>query len=176
MLARDRGGPAIAGQLLVCPVTDGTFERPSFGENATGYFLIRSLMYWFWDLYCAPADRSDPRASPLRGRLEGLPPAFVVTAEFDPLRDEGIAYAEALAAAGVPVEQLQARGHIHSSFTMVDVIATAVSGREKMAQALQRFAGLEEPGSCQKRRNSTRRRPEWIGGRIVDIGPWNGRL
>jgi acetyl esterase/lipase len=86
-----------------------------------------------------------PRASPLRGRLEGLPPAFVVTAEFDPLRDEGIAYAEALSAAGVPVEQLQAPGHFHTSFTMVDVIATAVSGREKMAQALQRFAGLEEP-------------------------------
>jgi hypothetical protein len=61
-------------------------------------------------------------------------------------RDKGIAYAEALAAAGVPVEQLQACGHIHSSFTMVDVIATAVGGREKMAQALQRFAGLEEPG------------------------------
>ena len=78
----------------------------------------------------------------MRGRLEGLPPAFVVKAEFDPLRDEGIAYAEALAAAGVPVEQLQARGHFHSSFTTV--IATAVSGREKMAQALQRFAGLEE--------------------------------
>ena len=101
-----------------------------------------------------------PRASPLRGRLEGLPPAFVVTAEFDPVRDECIAYAEALAAAGVPVEQLQARGHFHSSFTMVDVIATAVSGREKMAQALQRFAGLEEPGAWQKRRNSRRRRPE----------------
>ena len=105
-------------------------------------------MYWFWDLYCAPADRSDPRASPLRGRLEGLPPAFVVTAEFDPLRDDGIACAEA--AAGVPVEQVQARGHFHSSFTMVDVIATAVSGREKMAQALQRFAGLEGLGALPK--------------------------
>jgi len=149
-LARDRGGPAIAGQLLVCPVADGTVERPSYGENATGYFLTRPLMHWFWDLYCAPADRSDPRASPLLGRLEGLPPAFVVTAEFDPLRDEGIAYAEALAAAGVPVEQLQAHGHFHSSFTMVDVIATAVDGREKMAQALQRFAGVDESGALPK--------------------------
>jgi acetyl esterase/lipase len=84
----------------------------------------------------------------LRGGLEGLPPACVVTAEFDPLRDEGIVYAEALAAAGVPVEQVQAPGHIHSSFTMVDVIATAVSGREKMAQALQRFArSLHTEGS-----------------------------
>jgi cation diffusion facilitator CzcD-associated flavoprotein CzcO/acetyl esterase/lipase len=140
-LARDRGGPAIAGQLLVCPVTDCRFDRPSYIENATGYFLTRSLMYWFWDLYCSPADRSDPRVSPLRGELAGLPPAFVATCEFDPLRDEGIAYADALAAAGVPVEQLQARGHFHSSFTMVDVVMTGVEGRVKMAQALRRFAG-----------------------------------
>ena len=66
------------------------------------------------------------------------------------MRNECIAYAEALAAAGVPVEQLPARGHFHSSFTMVDMIATTVSGREKMAQALQRFAGLEEPGALPK--------------------------
>ena len=132
----------IAGQLLVCPVTDCTFDRPSYNENATGYFLTRSLMYWFWDIYCSPADRTDPRASPLRGKLAGLPPAFVVTCEFDPLRDEGIAYAEALAAAGVPVEQLQARGHFHSSFTMVDVVITGVSGRVQMAETLRRFAGL----------------------------------
>jgi cation diffusion facilitator CzcD-associated flavoprotein CzcO/acetyl esterase/lipase len=141
-MARDRGGPAIAGQLLVNPVTDCTFDRPSYVDNATGYFLTRSLMYWFWDLYCSPADRTDPRVSPLRGKLEGLPAAFVATCEFDPLRDEGIAYAEALAAAGVPVEQLQAHGHFHSSFTMVDVVATGVSGRAKMAEALRRFAGM----------------------------------
>ena len=141
-LARDRGGPLIAGQLLVCPVTDSTFDRASYTENATGYFLTRSLMYWFWDLYCSPAERTDSRASPLRGKLAGLPPAFVATCEFDPLRDEGIAYAEALAAAGVPVEQLQARGHFHSSFMMVDVVLTGVDGRVKMAEALRRFAGL----------------------------------
>jgi acetyl esterase/lipase len=97
-------------------------------------------MYWFWDIYCSPADRTDPRVSPLRGQLAGLPPAFVVTSEFDPLRDEGIAYAEALAAHGVPVSQLKARGHFHSSFTMVDVIITGVSGREQMAEALRIFA------------------------------------
>jgi hypothetical protein len=139
-LARDRGGPQISGQLLVCPVTDCTFDRPSYNENATGYFLTRSLMYWFWDIYCSPADRTDPRASPLRGKLEGLPPAFVVTCEFDPLRDEGIAYAEALVAAGVPIEQLEARGHFHASFAMVDVVITGVSGRARMAEALRRFA------------------------------------
>jgi acetyl esterase/lipase len=144
-LARDRGGPQIAGQLLICPVTDCTFDRPSYNDNATGYFLTRSLMYWFWDLYCSPADRTDPRVSPLRGKLEGLPPAFVATCEFDPLRDEGVAYAEGLAAAGVPVEQLQACGHFHSSLTMVDVVITGVSGRIKMAEALQRFAETDQP-------------------------------
>jgi cation diffusion facilitator CzcD-associated flavoprotein CzcO/acetyl esterase/lipase len=139
-LARDRGGPEIGGQLLVNPVTDCSFDRPSYTENATGYFLTCSLMYWFWDIYCSPTDRTDPRVSPLRGKLAGLPPAFVVTSEFDPLRDEGIAYAEALAAHGVPVSQLKARGHFHSSFTMVDVIITGVSGREQMAEALRIFA------------------------------------
>ena len=148
-LARDRGGPPISGQLLVCPVTDCTFDRPSYVDNATGYFLTRSLMYWFWDLYCSPADRTDPRVSPLRGKLEGLPPALVATCEFDPLRDEGVAYAEALAAAGVPVEQLKARGHFHSSLTMVDVVITGVSGRVQMAEALRRFAGL--PGQDNQR-------------------------
>ncbi|MDA9540298.1 steroid monooxygenase [Bradyrhizobium sp. CCBAU 21362] len=141
-LARDRGGPEIAGQLLVCPVTDCDFDRSSYNDNATGYFLTRSLMYWFWDLYCSPADRTDPRVSPLRGKVSGLPPAFVVTCEFDPLRDEGIAYAEAMAAAGVPVEQLKARGQFHSSFAMVDVVITGVPGRVQMAEALRRFAGL----------------------------------
>src|SRR4029078_6140330 len=141
-LARDRGGPEIAAQLLVCPVTDCNFDRPSYTENATGYFLTRSLMDWFWDLCSAPADRPDPRGSPLRGKVAGLPPAFVATCEFDPLRDEGIAYAEAMAAAGVPVEQLQVHGHFHSSFAMVDVVITGVPGRTKMAEALRRFAGL----------------------------------
>jgi acetyl esterase/lipase len=72
-LARDRGGPQIAGQLLVCPVTDCRFDRPSYADNAVGYFLTRSLMFWFWDIYCSPADRTDPRASPLRGNLRNLP-------------------------------------------------------------------------------------------------------
>jgi cation diffusion facilitator CzcD-associated flavoprotein CzcO/acetyl esterase/lipase len=143
-LARDRGGPEIAGQLLVCPVTDCSFDRPSYDDNATGYFLTRSLMYWFWDIYSSPADRIDPRVSPIRGQLAGLPPAYIVTCEFDPLRDEGIAYGDALATAGVKVEQLKAHGHFHSSFAMVDVVITGVSGRVQMAKALRRFAGLPE--------------------------------
>jgi acetyl esterase/lipase/cation diffusion facilitator CzcD-associated flavoprotein CzcO len=141
-LARDRGGPEIGGQLLVCPVTDCDFARPSYSENAEGYFLTRALMNWFWDLYCSPADRTDPRVSPLRGNLAGLPQAFVVTCEFDLLRDEGVAYADAMAAAGVPVEQLKARGQFHMTYSMVDMIITGAAGRAKMARALRRFAGL----------------------------------
>jgi cation diffusion facilitator CzcD-associated flavoprotein CzcO/acetyl esterase/lipase len=140
-LARDRGGPQISGQLLVCPVTDCRFDRASYIDNANGYFLTRSLMFWFWDLYASPADRTDPRASPLLGKLEGLPQAFVATCEFDPLRDEGVAYAEAMAGVGVPVEQLKAPGHFHSSLLMVDVVITGVAARVQMAEALRRFAG-----------------------------------
>ena len=159
-LARDRGGPRISGQLLICPVTDCVFDRPSYNDNATGYFLTRSLMYWFWDIYCSPADRTDPRASPLRGKLAGLPPAFVVTCEFDPLRDEGIAYAEALAGAGVPVEQLEARGHFHASFTMVDVVITGVSGRARMAEVLHRFAAQPQATGRWDRGVRPHRKPE----------------
>src|SRR6185503_9393678 len=109
-LVRDAGGPQIAGQLLLTPVTDSDLTRPSYVENADGYVLTTPLMKWFWDHYAEPAVRSDPRAAPLRAQdLSRLPPACVVTCEFDPLRDEGVAYAEALAAAGVPTRQVAAR-------------------------------------------------------------------
>ena len=143
-LARDRGGPQIAGQLLLCPVTDCDFDRPSYRENAEGYFLTRPLMDWFWDMYCPPSRANRSARLAAARQTGGLPQAFVVTCEFDPLRDEGIAYAQAMAAAGVPVEQLNARGQMHSSFTMVDVVITGVSGRQKMAEALRRFAGLAQ--------------------------------
>jgi cation diffusion facilitator CzcD-associated flavoprotein CzcO/acetyl esterase/lipase len=141
-LACDRAGPKLSGQLLICPVTDSDFTRPSYKENADGYFLTRSLMDWFWANYCDPANRKDPRVAPLHGKLEGLPPAFVATAEFDPLRDEGRAYAEALAKAGVSVERFDGPGQFHSSYAMVDVVVTATPAREQMAAALRRFAGL----------------------------------
>jgi cation diffusion facilitator CzcD-associated flavoprotein CzcO/acetyl esterase/lipase len=151
--ARDRGGPEIAGQLLICPVTDGDFSRPSYSENAEGYFLTRSLMAWFWDNYCPASHRADPRAAPLHGKLAGLPPAHVVTCEFDPLRDEGQAYAEAMAAAGVPVRELRARGQFHMSPAMVDVVVTSAPMREDMARALRRFAGeaVEAPNAAAHR-------------------------
>ncbi len=138
-MARDAGGPRILGQLLVTPVTDSDMSRGSYQENAEGYVLTTPLMHWFWDHYADPADRSDPKASPLRGDLSNLPPAVVVTSEFDPLRDEGIAYAEALAAAGVTVEHVAAHGHLHTTLTMVDVVLSGARIRAEMAKGLQSF-------------------------------------
>jgi acetyl esterase/lipase len=139
-LAHDAGGPRIAGQLLLTPVTDCDTSRPSYIENADGYVLTASLMKWFWDHYADPAARTDPKASPLRARdLSKLPPAFVVTCEFDPLRDEGLAYAHALAAAGVPARHVTARGHTHTSLTMVDVVVSGAAIRAEMGNALRGF-------------------------------------
>ncbi|MUL63304.1 steroid monooxygenase [Mycobacterium sp. CBMA 234] len=134
--ARDHGGPQINGQLLLTPVTDAQ-SYPSYEENADGYGLTAPLMQWFGEHYGGPGD--DPRRAPLRGDLAGLPPAMVVTCQFDPLRDEGNAYAVALAAAGVPTEHLQARGHTHLSLTMVDLVVSGAPLRAQMADALRRF-------------------------------------
>lgn len=139
-VARDTGGPEIAGQLLVTPVTDGDVSRSSYAENGEGYVLTRSLMDWFFDNYVDSGQRQDPRLAPLLADdLSNLPPSLVVTCQFDPLRDEGAAYAEALAAAGNSAVHLPARGHIHTSLTMVDVVISGAPVRAEMAAALQRF-------------------------------------
>jgi acetyl esterase/lipase/cation diffusion facilitator CzcD-associated flavoprotein CzcO len=135
-LARDAGGPDIISQLLLTPVTDSDLSRPSYAGNGEGFVLTAALMRWFWDHYADETDRAHPKAAPLLGTLAGLPPAVVVTAEFDPLRDEGEAYAEALAAAGVPVRQIRARGHIHTSLTMVDAVISGSPVRAEIAEAL----------------------------------------
>jgi acetyl esterase len=124
--ARDRGGPALAYQLLVYPVTDHDFERPSYRENADGYLMSAAGMRWFWDQYVDDVDaRSHPEASPVRGTCAGLPPAHVVTAELDPLRDEGEAFAERLREAGVAVTHTRYDGVVHGFFGMVDVLEPA---------------------------------------------------
>lgn len=111
--------PDIAAQLLVYPATDVLGEYASREENATGYFLDQPTLIWFIGHYADTAsDLADPKISPLHGELAGQPPAVVVTAEYDPLRDEGIAYADALAAAGVPVHQTTYPGLIHGFFDM----------------------------------------------------------
>jgi acetyl esterase/lipase len=140
--AKLAGGPTIVGQVLLCPVTDGTTKRPSYDANADGYGLTESLMDWFWDHYCDPADRADPKASPLRADdLAGLPPALVVTCQFDPLRDEGDAYAAALADAGVAVRHLPCPGQTHTSIPAVDAMMTSEYARAAMAEALRDFLG-----------------------------------
>src|SRR6185369_6203130 len=145
-MARDAGGPDIAGQVLVTPVTDCDLTRESYVVNADGFVLTTALMRWFWDHYADTADRTDPKASPLRAPdLSGLPPALVVTCEFDPLRDEGAAYAEALAAAGVEARHLPCRGQIHTSVPAVDMMLSATSARAEIGAALRRF--LAAPAS-----------------------------
>lgn len=111
-------GRELAGQLLIYPATDMTSGYPSYAENGHGYFLELPTMKWFSDNYVGGADRADPRISPIKGNLEGLAPAVVVTAEFDPLRDEGIAYAKALESSGVTTTYMHCDGLIHGFFAM----------------------------------------------------------
>jgi acetyl esterase len=147
LMARERSTPPITGQVLVYPVIDAACDASSYTENGEGYFLEASGMRWFWDHYLGPdGDGTHQYASPNRASdLSGLPPAVVITAEFDPLRDEGNAYAAALEAAGVPVTLLQARGHTHTSISMVDVVLSGAPVRAAMADALKQFVGASVP-------------------------------
>lgn len=123
-LSRDREGPPIVCQLLVYPVIDGTnFDTRSYVENAIGFGLSRDDMMWFWDQYTDKADRANPYASPIHAdTLKNLPPALVMTAEYDVLRDEGEAYGERLKEEGVDAEVIRYDGFIHGFFGETDVI------------------------------------------------------
>jgi acetyl esterase len=113
---RDEGGPKLCGQLLNCPVTDYDMSLPSYRDNAEGYFLTLETMRWFENHYLNEAEhRRHPHAAPLRAKdFAGLPPAYVLTAFYDPLRDEGEAYADKLAAAGVAVVKKRYSNMIHA--------------------------------------------------------------
>jgi cation diffusion facilitator CzcD-associated flavoprotein CzcO/acetyl esterase/lipase len=138
--ARDNGGPELCGQLLLTPVTDGSREYPSMRQNAEGYVLTKALMDWFWGHYADGKQRKDPKASPLlASSLAGLPPTTIITAQFDPLRDEGDAYADALAKAGVKVHHIRAGGHTHTSISMAGVVLSGEPYRQKMADAVRGF-------------------------------------
>lgn len=129
LMSRDRGAPRLAYQLLLFPVIAPARDTPfaSYSENADGYLLTRGAMEWFWDHYLSdPAQGTDPYAAPWHAAdVAGLPPAMVTTAEFDPLRDEGRAYAGRLADAGVPVTSITYDGLIHDFILMGGAIGAA---------------------------------------------------
>jgi acetyl esterase/lipase len=119
VMARDRGGPPIAGQLLIYPVIAADFDNDSYRLFGKGFYNPKPALQWYWDQYVpALADREHPYASPLRANLAGLPPAIIVVAGHDPLRDEGIAYADALEGAGVVTVRCPFEGGIHGFMTM----------------------------------------------------------
>ena len=132
LLAREAGGPPIRFQLLVYPATDGRLKWPSLSENAKGYFMTSEDVEWFYQQY-APPDREDWRMSPLLAADHSeLPSALIITAEFDPIRDEGEAYASALAEDGVTAGLVRFEGMIHGFFGMH---ATVDAARRAMDQA-----------------------------------------
>jgi acetyl esterase len=140
LLAKQRRGPRLLQQVLICPATDARFDQASFDEFAEGYFLTPSAMHWFWDHY-APDHRirDAPTASPLRASLrdlEGLPPALVLTAEADVLRDQGEAYARKLTAAGVRVTAVRYLGVIHN-FIILNALSRTQSARGGLQQVTQ---------------------------------------
>jgi acetyl esterase len=138
LLARDRSGPPITQQVLIYPVIDAGCDTKSFYENADGYFLEGDTMRWFWTQYLgADGDGTHPHASPCRAPDHaGLPPAVVITAEYDPLRDEGEAYAEMLRAAGVPVTSARYDGMIHGFVSMPSLFPEADQAVAVIAEAL----------------------------------------
>jgi acetyl esterase len=140
--ARDRGGPHLDLQILVYPVTDCDFSRPSYNAPENQLLLSRPTMEWFWHHYLPdPQARTQPDASPLRHPdLRGLPPAYVLLAEHDPLFDEGLDYARALEAAGVPVECETAEGQMHIFFQMANLLPGYAEGLEKVAARIRTVA------------------------------------
>jgi acetyl esterase len=139
LLARDRKGPELRYQALLYPVTDAACDTQSFHDLAQGYLLSRDMMRWFWECYLdKPGDADNPLASPLRAaNLAGLPPATVVTAEYDPLRDEGEAYAARLISAGVAVVSRRYLGMIHGFASMPSITPVAARAMHDIAGDLR---------------------------------------
>jgi acetyl esterase len=136
IMARDRGGPVLSGQLLLYPMIAADFDTESYRLFGRGYYNPKPALQWYWDCYVPTAgDRTHPYAAPLHAELSGLPPAVVVIAGHDPLRDEGLAFGAALQAAGVPTVQLRYEGGIHGFMTM-PMLDIAHEARKRAAAAL----------------------------------------
>jgi acetyl esterase len=145
------GGPPVALQVLVYPVTDCDLESTSYRDPANQLMLSRDSMMWFWDHYAPdPEARLHPDASPLRSAsFAGLPPAVILTAEHDVLRDEGELYATRLVKAGVPVRHQRFAGQMHGFFTMVDVLPGAAAGLDYVAAAIdERLWPSDQESGC----------------------------
>ncbi|MDT7658274.1 MAG: acetyl esterase [Pseudonocardiales bacterium] len=140
LAARDRGGPELAAQLLIYPVTDFNFGTASYQDNREGYLLTKGSMQWFWAHYLGAQDLDkDPYACPLRAdSLVGLPPAYVATSEYDPLRDEGEAYARRLEEAGVAVTAKRFDGMLHGFFWMLAAVPSAAGVLDDMVGVLRK--------------------------------------
>jgi acetyl esterase len=137
-------GPPLRFQLLVYPATDMHFSHSSIDENADGYFLTKADMTWFRGHYCCDEDWSDPRMSPLLATDEavrGVAPALVITAEYDPLRDEGEAYVAKLQAAGVDAKASRYDAVIHGFFSMSDLVPEGKAAIDEAAEALRAALG-----------------------------------
>jgi acetyl esterase len=132
-MARDRGGPPLVFQLLIYPATDLRMKTPSIEENAEGYFLTKQDMIWFTNHYLnSESEKENPLASPLLATyLSGLPAALIITAEYDPLRDEGEQYGQRLKEAGVPVTSSRYNGMIHG---FVSLGAVLDQGKQAVAE------------------------------------------
>ncbi|MEO3829563.1 alpha/beta hydrolase [Actinomadura sp. B10D3] len=139
LMARDQGGPALVAQVLEIPALDLTLKQPSVNEPAEAALLTRDDLAADIERYCDPEDRTDPYASPLlAGDLSGLPPALIMTAEFDILRDDGAAYGRRLTEAGVPAEVVQWDGHVHGSHEMTAILESARRWQAHVAGFLTR--------------------------------------
>lgn len=137
--SRDRGGPVIECQVLIYPVTDADLDNASYSDPENALMLTRQSMVWFWDHYAPLSERENPEISPLRaGDLSNLPPAIVLTASNDVLRDEGEAYSRRLADAAVPVSHRRFDGQMHGFFTMVNVLPGSAEALEFIGEQLER--------------------------------------
>ncbi len=148
MLARDRGGPKIALQILMYPVCDCDMETASYRENGKGYVLTAADMGWFYDHYLQgdKAKRADPLISPLRAlTLKGVPPALIMSAEYDVLRDEAEIYGRRLAAAGVKVWIKRYRGMTHGFMRLQNFVDVARAGMDDIARAMAETTGSKKP-------------------------------
>ncbi|HEX6818694.1 MAG TPA: alpha/beta hydrolase [Ktedonobacterales bacterium] len=140
LMARDQGGPRLDFQLLIYPALDARMQTPSIDENAEGYMLTKQSMIWYRGHYLQHSgDILNPLASPLLAEnLRGLPPALIITAEFDPLRDEGEMYAERLQAAGVSVTHTRYHGMIHGFVSLSSLLDQGKTALAEICQALRK--------------------------------------